>query len=367
MLIKPEPYLTAAESGLNLFLYSVLPTLVPFSFITSFLSYSGGAELLFKALKKPSAILFNGSGAAGYAFSLSLLSGYPVGAKTVTELYNCGCIGREEVSKIAAFTSTTGPLFVLGTVGVKFIGESAAAIILISHIAATVLNGVLFGRGGGAKEITIAADENYFSAFSKAVGATANAALSVAVCMIVFNVGAALMNETGVLNAAGYLLEKAFLPTGGGKAFATNVVGKSSRQFRRAADHRVSDFRRRLSPYAIDVLFKRRGYEIFEIFYLETVPDDTCLCNLVFDIRFCCLIKVHKITLNEFSLPVNFFRIKKVCTGDKLFSKIYYFRSINACPIIIPLNEFSLPVNFFRIKKLVRAINSFQKLTIFDL
>lgn len=224
MLIKPEPYLTAAESGLNLFLYSVLPTLVPFSFITSFLSYSGGAELLFKALKKPSAILFNGSGAAGYAFSLSLLSGYPVGAKTVTELYNCGCIGREEVSKIAAFTSTTGPLFVLGTVGVKFIGESAAAIILISHIAATVLNGVLFGRGGGAKEITIAADENYFSAFSKAVGATANAALSVAVCMIVFNVGAALMNETGVLNAAGYLLEKAFLPKGGGKAFATGLI-----------------------------------------------------------------------------------------------------------------------------------------------
>ena len=42
---------------------------------------------------------------------------------------------------------------------------------------------------------------------------------------------------------------------------------------------------------------------------------------------------------------------KKVCTGDKLFSKIYYLRSINACPIIIPVNEFSLPVNFFRIKK----------------
>ena len=51
------------------------------------------------------------------------------------------------------------------------------------------------------------------------------------------------------------------------------------------------------------------------------------------------------IPLNEFSLPVNFFRIKKVCTGDKLFFKTYYLRSINACPIIIPVNEFSLPVN----------------------
>ena len=39
---------------------------------------------------------------------------------------------------------------------------------------------------------------------------------------------------------------------------------------------------------------------------------------------------LHQV-VNEFSLPVNFFRIKKVCTGDKLFFKTYYLRSINAC------------------------------------
>ena len=224
MLIKPEPYLDAAEKGFDLFLYNVLPSLVPFAFISSFLNFSGGAEALFALLKKPSKILFAGSGSAGYAFSLSLISGYPIGAKTVTELYGCGCLNKSDVSKAAAFTSTCGPLFILGTVGVKFIGEGPAWIILAAHVAATVLNGMTFGRGAGSNDIGLTAEQNIFSAFSKALSATVNAALSVAACMIVFNVAAALFREIGAISAFGYVLEKTGIPSGGGEAFAAGLI-----------------------------------------------------------------------------------------------------------------------------------------------
>ena len=223
MLLSPEPYLLAAERGFQLFTGSVLPTLVPFSFISSFLTTSGGAEILFKLLSKPSKRLFSGSGAAGYAFSLSLISGYPIGAKTVSELKVSRCITYDDVLKILAFTSTAGPLFILGTVGVKFLGGEAGGVILLTHIASTVLNGVLFGRGASGSEPKLTDDANFTKAFTRAISATANTALSVAVSMIVFNVAAELLAATKLPMALGKLLQSAGI-TDGGEAFMIGLV-----------------------------------------------------------------------------------------------------------------------------------------------
>ena len=206
MLLSPEPYLLAAERGFQLFTGSVLPTLVPFSFISSFLTTSGGAEILFKLLSKPSKRLFSGSGAAGYAFSLSLL-----------------CITYDDVLKILAFTSTAGPLFILGTVGVKFLGGEAGGVIFLTHIASTVLNGVLFGRGASGSEPKLTDDANFTKAFTRAISATANTALSVAVSMIVFNVAAELLAATKLPMALGKLLQSAGI-TDGGEAFMIGLV-----------------------------------------------------------------------------------------------------------------------------------------------
>lgn len=76
---------------------------------------------------------------------MSIISGYPVGAKLVTEFYEKGLITQKEANKIITFSSTSGPLFIIGSVGIGFFNDfSLAIIVFISHVLGAFLNGILY-------------------------------------------------------------------------------------------------------------------------------------------------------------------------------------------------------------------------------
>ena len=227
--VRPEPYLDAAYRGYELFVSGVLPSLVPFAFITSFMSLTGSAEVLFKLLSRPAKRMFSTSGSGGYVFAVSLISGYPIGAKTISELKRSKCISDEETTAIAAFGSTAGPLFVIGTVGAKLLGDSyAGGLIFLSHIIGSVLNGAVFGRlygcRAGGKNAIAPKPVGAVSAFGQALGNTVRAALTVVSCMILFNVLAAIADATGLLRLAGAAFEKLGVPSGAGEGLAAGLI-----------------------------------------------------------------------------------------------------------------------------------------------
>lgn len=227
--VKPDPYLEAAYRGWELFVKSVLPSLVPFAFVTSFMTLSGSAEVLFRLLSKPAKRLFSTSGAGGYVFAVSLVSGYPIGAKTISELRKCDCISDDALTGILAFGSTAGPLFVLGSVGVKLLGDfSAGAAIFLSHVLGTLINGAVFGRlykcSSDPGVVTRNKELKPLEAFREALQNTVSAALTVSVCMILFNVAAELLGETGILKMAGAALESIGLPEGAGEGFVAGLT-----------------------------------------------------------------------------------------------------------------------------------------------
>ena len=137
--------LSAAQNGLTLWATSVIPSLFPFFVATELLSYTNIVTILGKFLNKIMKPLFNVRGEGSFAFIMGIISGYPVGAKIACNLYNSNICTKEECERLLAFTNNSGPLFIIGTVGIKMFGSSAIGfLLLITHILACVTVGICF-------------------------------------------------------------------------------------------------------------------------------------------------------------------------------------------------------------------------------
>ncbi len=143
IVIYPERYVTCCFQGFAMWAECVLPSLFPFMVITLILIKSGAADKASLPLKKVTGV-FGLPPAAALCFVISLCSGYPAGTKCVAEFYESGCLSARDCKKLAALCSTSGPLFIIGSVGVKMFGDkSAGQIILLAHII-SVLSVALF-------------------------------------------------------------------------------------------------------------------------------------------------------------------------------------------------------------------------------
>ena len=117
----------AFTEGLKLWLICVLPSVFPFTVLSAVISNNPAAAKLAYLFSPLSEKVFKINGNGAYAFFLSTLSGYPVGAKVVSELSNKGLLSQNETLRAAIICSTASPVF------------------LISGIGAAAFNSLLFG------------------------------------------------------------------------------------------------------------------------------------------------------------------------------------------------------------------------------
>lgn len=115
--------LEAAKNGLFLWSNSVLPTLFPFFIATELLCKTNFIQILGKFLNKFMKPVFNVPGESAIAIIMGILSGYPVGAKVVCNLYENKICSKSEAERLIAFTNNSGPIFILGSVGVSLLGN----------------------------------------------------------------------------------------------------------------------------------------------------------------------------------------------------------------------------------------------------
>ncbi len=145
MLARPDYYLASARRGLALYATSVLPSLFPFYFCSLLLTNMGVARTVSTLLGKPISKLYGTPKESAYVLLISMLSGYPVGASTTAELYGAGVFSKDEAKAVSAFASTSGPIFMLGTVGSAIFNDiRVGAVILASHYIAALVNGLIF-------------------------------------------------------------------------------------------------------------------------------------------------------------------------------------------------------------------------------
>lgn len=147
LLIFSNSNIVATKSGLNLWVNSVVPSLFPFLVATELLSYTSVVTFLGRKLDKFMWPIFNMPGTAAYPLVLGMISGYPIGAKTVCSLYSQGLFTKKEAEILLAYTNNSGPLFIIGTVGISMFGSSTIGFILLfTHILASISVGIIFGK-----------------------------------------------------------------------------------------------------------------------------------------------------------------------------------------------------------------------------
>lgn len=134
-----------AKKSLDICLDVIIPSLFPFFVCSGLLVYSGFCNTLsivFRPVMKP---LFNVGGAGAGAFVLGIISGYPLGALTVCRLYEGNYLSKTEAERLMSFCNNSGPLFILGAVGVSLYSSPALGALLYgAHIAACITVGILF-------------------------------------------------------------------------------------------------------------------------------------------------------------------------------------------------------------------------------
>lgn len=145
LVIFSKNNLVAAKEGLLLWANNVVPSLLPFFIATELLGYTNVVAKLGKILNPIMRPLFHIPGIGSYAILMGIISGYPTGAKIVINLREDGLCTKEEAERMLAFTNNSGPLFILGTVGITLFGNTTIGFLLLfTHILACLSVGILF-------------------------------------------------------------------------------------------------------------------------------------------------------------------------------------------------------------------------------
>jgi len=135
----------SCKYGIKLWANSVVPSLLPFFIATELLNYTNFVYLLGKVFDKIMRPIFNVPGNSTFPLIMGIISGYPVGAKIVSNLKLQGSLSNEEAERLLAFTNNSGPLFIVGTVGIGlFKNIQVGIILLITHVLASLTIGFLF-------------------------------------------------------------------------------------------------------------------------------------------------------------------------------------------------------------------------------
>lgn len=137
LLARSAEAAQAVRDGLALCAGSVIPALFPFLAVSGLLTAldAGASPAL-----GPLARLLGCSRAGARAFLLGLTGSYPVGARTVAQLYRRGGISRREAGRLLLFSNNCGPAFILGVAGLGCFGSLRAGVLLWGvHILAALV------------------------------------------------------------------------------------------------------------------------------------------------------------------------------------------------------------------------------------
>lgn len=141
-IISPSMCMEATIRGLRVWVINVVPALFPFFILTRIIIMLNQTSI--PCLDKFTTKCFRTSN-SGLVYFLSLLSGYPVGAKMISSYYESGAIDKTTATKMFSFCSTSGPMFIVGTIGIGVFRDARIGyVLLVGHIIGSLLNGLLY-------------------------------------------------------------------------------------------------------------------------------------------------------------------------------------------------------------------------------
>lgn len=144
LLIFPSSASEGVKNGLNYSANLLLPSLFPFMVLSSFVIRSGFSEFIGKAFAPVTKFLFGLPAICSSAIILSLVGGFPVGAKCVQLLYDKKKITQSQAQRMMLFCVCSGPAFLITAVGAIMLKNITVGIILyISQVLSCIILGII--------------------------------------------------------------------------------------------------------------------------------------------------------------------------------------------------------------------------------
>lgn len=145
LIMFSKTNILAVQNAISLFFEKVFPSLFPFFIAADLLSHTNIINILNTILSPIMKPLFNVSGKGAFPFIMGIISGYPTGAKIVSDFRKNNICTKVECERLLAYTNNSGPLFIIGTVGSSlFLSTEIGILLLITHILGTLTVGIIF-------------------------------------------------------------------------------------------------------------------------------------------------------------------------------------------------------------------------------
>ena len=225
LLLFSTSNLPAVKSGLKLWANSVIPSLFPFFVATELLMHTNIISILgnvFNNIMKP---FFNVRGEGSFAFVMGIISGYPVGAKIACDFRKNNICTKEECERLLSFTNNSGPLFIIGTVGILMFRNSSIGILLfITHILACLTVGFIFRfwkykRNNLKLESSYSnnIESNYVSfsnlgaVLSESISSATKTILLIGGFVVIFSSIISIFKASGIIQIVSYLISPIFV------------------------------------------------------------------------------------------------------------------------------------------------------------
>lgn len=144
LVIYPQTAVSSAYKGLRLWSDIVFPSLMPFFVCSEILNKLNFPKNISRYLEPFMRPLFNVPGSGAYPFVMGITSGYPVGAKIVSDMRADNLLSREEAERLLSFCNNSGPLFIIGAVSTGMLNRPDLGIILVLiNITSAVSVGII--------------------------------------------------------------------------------------------------------------------------------------------------------------------------------------------------------------------------------
>lgn len=141
LILDGQTAVRGAMDGVQICIYTIVPTLFPYIFLSSLLcscSLGRQAPIL--------AVLARRCGVPAGAESIFLLGfvgGYPVGAKLVADSYRQGHLSKSSAQRMLGFCSNAGPSFIFGILSTQFSSPLVPWLLWLIHILSAVAVGLI--------------------------------------------------------------------------------------------------------------------------------------------------------------------------------------------------------------------------------
>ena len=124
---------------------NLVPTLFPFFVLSEFFIQYGLVDFLGELCKKFMNKIFHLPGECAFVLAMSMVSGFPSGAKYSKALLENKTITEQEATRLITFSHFSNPLFIMGTIATLFLkNKTLGTAILVCHFAANFVLGIIF-------------------------------------------------------------------------------------------------------------------------------------------------------------------------------------------------------------------------------